>query len=85
MRQTLGESVLEKTQILKASQENLEWLKENYESIRKNYDNQWIIVQKREVVAKGSTFEQIKKCLQKADSKSALVEFVDSNNMAMFF
>jgi hypothetical protein len=78
----LGESKLEKAQILKASQENLEWFKDNYEALKKDYDNQWIIVQKREVVAKGSTFEQ---CLQKMDRKSALVEFVDSNNLAMFF
>ncbi len=81
----MGESKLEKAQILKASQENLEWFKDNYEALKKDYDNQWIIVQKREVVAKGSTFEQIKKCLQKMDRKSALVEFVDSNNLAMFF
>ena len=82
---TLGESKLEKAQILKASQENLEWFKDNYEALKKEYDNQWIIVQKREVVAKSSTFEQIKQCLQKTDRKSALVEFVDSSNLAMFF
>ena len=76
---------MEKAQILKASQENLEWFKDNYESLKRDYDNQWIVVQKREVVAQGSTFEQIKKCLQKLDRKSALVEFVDSNNLAMFF
>lgn len=78
-------SKLEKAQILKASRENLEWFKDNYESLKKEYNNQWIIVQKREVVAKGSTFEQIKECLRKFDRKSALVEFVDSNNLAMFF
>ena len=82
---TLGESKLEKAQILKASQENLELFKDNYEALKKEYDNQWIIVQKREVVAKSSTFEQIKQCLQKTDRKSALVEFVDSSNLAMFF
>ena len=81
----MGGSKLEKAQILKASQENLEWFKDNYESLKRDYDNQWIVVQKREVVAQGSTFEQIKKCLQKLDRKSALVEFVDSNNLAMFF
>ncbi len=77
--------VIEKGEILKASMDNLEWFKDNYESLKKEYDNQWIIVQKREVVAKGSTYEQIKKCLQKVDTKSALIEFVDSNNLAMFF
>lgn len=81
----MGECELEKGQILKASQENLEWFKENYESLKKEYDNQWIVVQKREVIAKGSTFEQIKSCLQKIDAKSAIVEFIDSNNLAMFF
>jgi hypothetical protein len=77
--------VLEKVEILKASRDNLEWFKDNYESLKKEYDNQWIIVQKRTVVAKGSTYEQIKKCLQKVDTKSALIEFVGSNDLAMFF
>ena len=81
----MGESELEKAQILKTSQENLEWFRENYESLKKEYDNQWIIVQKRKVVAKGNSFEQIKKCLQKIDARSAIVEFIDSNNLAMFF
>lgn len=75
---------MEKAEILKASMDNLEWFKDNYESLKKEYDNQWIIVQKRTVVAKGNTYEQIKKCLQKVDTKSALIEFVDSNNLAMF-
>lgn len=78
-------SKMDKGALLQASIGNLEWFKENYESLRKEYDNQWIIVQKKGVVAKGSTFEQIKKCLQKVDAKSALVEFIDSNNVAMFF
>lgn len=81
----MDESRMERAEILKASRDNLEWFKENYESLKKEYNNQWIIVQKKEVVAKGSTFEQIKKCLQKIDTKSAIIEFIDSNNFAMFF
>ncbi len=76
---------MEKGELLQASIDNLEWFRKNYETLKEEYDNQWIIVQKKGVVAKGSTFEQIKKCLQKVDAKSALVEFIDSNNIAMFF
>lgn len=76
---------MEKGTLLQSSIDNLEWFKENYESLRKEYDNQWIIVHKKGVIARGSTFKQIKKCFQKVDAKSALVEFIDSNDIAVFF
>ncbi len=75
----------EKDEIFQNSRENLEWFKDNYKSIRRKYDNQWIIVQRREVVANSSNYDQIVECLKKEDRKSALVEFVDSKQIAMFF
>ena len=76
---------MERGEILKASKENLEWFNKNYDCLREKYDNQWIIVQGKEVVAKGSTYGQITKLLKKEDKKSALIEFMDSKQMAMFF
>jgi hypothetical protein len=76
---------MQKGEILKQSRENLEWFNENYESLKKEYDNQWIVIQQKKVVAKGSTYTQIKKILGKSDMKNALIEFMDSKQIAMFF
>ncbi len=76
---------MQKGEILRISRKNLEWFNENYDCLKKEYDNQWIVVQGQKVVAKGSTYDQIKKLLKKEDVKSALVEFMDSKQMAMFF
>ncbi len=74
-----------RTELFRASRENLEWFKQNYENIRKDCDNQWVVIQNKKVVAKASTYENITRTLKKEDKKSAIVEFIDSNQLAMFF
>lgn len=74
-----------KTELFRASRENLEWFKQNYENIRKDCDNQWVVIRNKKVVAKASTYENIARTLKKEDKKSAIVEFIDSNQLAMFF
>lgn len=74
-----------KSELFKSSMENLEWFKQNYENIRKDCDNQWVVIQNKKVVAKGSTYENIARILKKEDKKSAIIEFIDSNQLAMFF
>ncbi len=76
---------MEKGEMLRLSRENLEWFNKNYDCLKKEYANQWIVVQRKEVVAKGSTYDQIKKLLKKEDSQSALIEFMNSKQIAMFF
>jgi hypothetical protein len=75
----------EKNEIFKLSRENLAWFKDNYKSLRKDYDNQWIVIQKKQVVANGSSYDRVIEGLKKKDKKSAIVEFVDSRQIAMFF
>jgi hypothetical protein len=75
----------EKGELLRLSKENLEWFKENYNSLKKKYNNQWVAIQKKEVVACGSTYDQITEALKKEDKQSAVVEFIDSQQLAMFF
>jgi len=75
----------EQNELLKLSRENLEWYKENYNKIRKKHDNKWVVIQRKEIVATGSTYDQIAKCITKEDRKSAIIEFIDSNQLAMFF
>jgi predicted RNA-binding protein len=74
-----------KSELFKSSMENLEWFKRNYENIRKDCDNQWVVIQNKKVVAKASTYENIARTLKKEDKKSAMIEFIDSNQLAMFF
>lgn len=75
----------ERNELLKASRENLEWYEKNYSKIKKKHGNQWVAIQRQEVVATGSTYDEIAKRLKKEDKKSAIIEFIDSNQLAMFF
>lgn len=75
----------ERNELLRLSKENLEWFKENYNNLKRKYDNQWVAIQKKEVVACGSTYDQIVGALKKEDKKSAVIEFIDSQQLAMFF
>ena len=76
---------LEKGELFKQSTENLEWFRENYEDLKRKYDNQWIVIQKKKVVGKSSTYDKIVEILKKEDQKNAIVEFIDSKQIAMFF
>jgi len=51
----------------------------------KECDNQWVVIQNKKIVAKGSTHEKIANMLGKPDKKTAIVEFIDSKQLAMFF
>lgn len=75
----------EQNDLLKLSRENLEWYKENYSKIKKKHDNKWVAIQRKEIVATGSTYDQIAKRITKEDKKSAIIEFIDSNQLSMFF
>ncbi len=74
-----------KSELFKSSMENLEWFKQNYKGLRKDCNNQWVVIENRKIVAKGSTYEKIADILKKMDKKSAIVEFIDSKQLAMFF
>lgn len=75
----------EKDELFKLSRENLEWFKENYKNIRRDCNNQWVVIQNKKIIAKGSTYKNITNMLKKADKKAAIVEFIDSKQLAMFF
>jgi len=67
------------------SRRNAEWLKENYDSLKKEFDNSWIMIQDREVIANASTFDEIMKAIRKHDPNRILVEYIQSEPVAMFF
>jgi hypothetical protein len=75
----------EKNELLRLSRENLDWFNKNYSSLRRKYNNQWVAIQKKEVIANGSTYDQVVQVLKECDKKSAVIEFMDSKRLAMFF
>jgi len=42
---------MERNEMFEISRRNAEWLKENYDSLKKEFDNSWIMIQDREVIA----------------------------------
>jgi len=77
---------MEKGELLRLSRENLEWFRDNYNSLKKDYDKQWVVVQNKGIVANCSSYDEIVRTLREEPSKkSALVEFIDSEQIAVFF
>ena len=76
---------MEKAELFKTSRRNVEWLKENYESLKRKYDNRWIVIQNNKVVESASTFDEIMKAIRKHDPNKIFVEYIQSEPVAMFF
>ena len=72
-------------QLFRISCDNLKWFEENYETLKKEYDKKWIVIQNKQIVASGNSFESIVNAMKKHDPKTALVEYVQSEQVAMFF
>jgi hypothetical protein len=77
---------MEKMEVLKTRTDDLNWFRGNYDSLRKNFDKQWVVVQNKSVVANYSTYDEVMKKLKDDKSKrNSIVEFIDSEQIAMFF
>ena len=74
---------MEKATLLEKTRINLEWYRDNFEQLKKEYDKKWVIVDNQSIVGCSSTYDQISKSLK--NRKTALLEFVDSEQIAMFF
>jgi hypothetical protein len=72
-------------QLFKASCDDLKWLEENYDRLKREYDGKWVIIQDKKVVASGGSYESIMNALKKCDPRKAIVEYVQSEQVAMFF
>lgn len=73
-----------KEELLHASMQNLEWLQDNYDQLKKNYDKQWVVIENRKIVSNCSTYDEIMKT-NVTKKPTALIEFIDSEQIAMFF
>ena len=75
---------MEKAELLQVSVKNLKWFRDNYDEIQKKYDKQWVVIDNNRVVANCSTYDKILKT-KLNEKKTALFEFIDSEQIEMFF
>ena len=76
---------MEKEQLFRISRENIKWFKENYEDLKRKYDNRWILIHNKKVAESTSTFNEIMKAAKKHDPNTIIVEYMESKQVAMFF
>jgi len=76
---------MEKSKLFEISRLNTEWLKENYKTLKKKYDSCWIIIKNRKIVKSASTFDEIMYAIKEFNKNEILVEFIQSEPIAMFF
>jgi len=76
---------MEINEVFKISRQNAEWLKKNYNKLKRDYDKRWVVIQDRKIVTSASTFDEIIKVKKKHDPNKILVEYIQSEPIAMFF
>lgn len=76
---------VERKELFEFSRRNAEWLKENYNDLKRDYNNSWVVIQNRKVVKSASTFDEILRAIKKRDSNKILVEYIQAEPVAMFF
>jgi hypothetical protein len=72
-------------ELFKTSTENLEWLSQHYEDLKIRYDNQWIIIKDKKIVGSSGSFDQIMNTAKKYSPSEIIVEYMQSEQIAMFF
>jgi len=77
--------LMKKEELFEISRKNIEWLEKNYETLKRKYDNRWIVIHNREVVETSSTFNEIMNAVKKHDPNSVIVEYMQRKPIAMFF
>jgi SET domain-containing protein len=76
---------MEKTELFEISRRNAEWLQKNYERLKKEYDKRWVLIQDGKVVKSASSFDEIMRTVRRHDPNKILVEYIQSEPVAMFF
>ena len=76
---------MEKIELFEISRRNAEWLQKNYERLKKEYDKRWVLIQDGKVVKSASSFDEIMRTVRRHDPNKILVEYIQSEPVAMFF
>ena len=76
---------MEKIELFEISRRNAEWLQKNYDRLKKEYDKRWVLIQDGKVVKSASSFDEIMRTVRRHDPNKILVEYIQSEPVAMFF
>lgn len=76
---------MEKSKLFEISNANTEWFKDNYETLKKEYDSCWVVIQNSKVVRSARTFDEIMRSIKEYNKDEILVEFIQTEPIAMFF
>jgi len=76
---------MEKMELFEISRRNTEWLQKNYAKLKKEYDRHWVLIENRKIVESASSFDEIMRSVRKRDPNKILVEYIQSEPVAMFF
>jgi hypothetical protein len=76
---------MERKELFKFSRQNAKWLQENYDNLKRDYNNSWVVIQNKKVIKSASSFNEIMKTIKKTDSSKILVEYIQAEPIAMFF
>jgi len=71
--------------LFRSSRENLAWFKDNYEGLLKEFDKCWVVIAGKKVVASSGSFDEAVNAARKYDASGVIVEFIESEPIAMFF
>jgi len=71
--------------IFSVSMENLRWFQKNYAQLKRKYGNKWVLVHERKIISTGNSFEEILPSAQKYEPSSVMLEYIKSDEVAMFF
>lgn len=76
---------MEKAQLFETSRINTEWLQKNYARLKREYDERWVLIENGKIVESASSFDEIMRTVRKRDPNKILLEYVQSEPVAMFF
>lgn len=76
---------MERKDLFKFSRQNAEWLQENYDNLKRDYNNSWVVIENRKVIKSASSFDEILIAIKESDSNKILVEYIQAEPVAMFF
>jgi hypothetical protein len=76
---------MKKTELFEISRRNTEWLQKNYARLKREYDRRWVLIENRKIVESASSFDEIMRTVRKRNPNKILVEYIQSEPVAMFF
>lgn len=77
---------METREIFRLSADNMEWLAENYDKLKTQFDGKWIAVSDAKVVESAESLQKLKEAIAKRENRdSIVVEFITTEPIAMFF